>query len=399
MPFIVDVNVRKVLDSRGNPTVEVDIWTDEVVGTAASPSGASVGKNEVAAFPKKGVEEGIKAFRKLVAPKLVGLNVLDHRSIDEIMKEADGTKDLSKVGGNLIIAASMACARAASEELNIPLFVYLGGNFTPSIPYPMGNVIGGGKHAVGGTTIQEFLACVQSHDASVSVFANAGVHKNVKEELKKRLPGSALGKGDEGAWVAPLDDREALDVLSRACKKASRQYKVPIKPSLDIAASSFYKNGKYVYSKRELSKKKQIEFVSELVRMYSLASVEDPLEEEDFEGFAEVTDIVGKECLVIGDDIFVTNIERLKKGISMCAGNAILIKPNQIGTVTDMIDTITYAKQHGYDIVVSHRSGETEDTFISHLATAFSAYAIKCGAVGGERTAKLNELVRIQEMM
>jgi enolase len=399
MTVIEDVRIRKILDSRGNPTVEVDILTSGGFGSFAAPSGASTGMHEVDAFPKKGVDESVSAFRRIAAPTLVGMDALDQRGIDEILKEVDGTKKLSRIGGNAIVAASIATAKAASHVVGLPLCLYLGGRFSEGFPFPLGNVLGGGKHAIGGTTFQEFLVCAADPSPSKSVFANATVHKNVKNRLKKKFPKAAIGKGDEGAWVAKMKDEDALKLVSGACKDISNQVKFPIHPSLDIAASSFFSKGKYVYPHRKLTTKKQIDFVAELVKKYKLHIVEDPLDENDFEGYAELTEMVGDKCIIVGDDLFVTNKQRLAKGIKMGACNAILIKPNQIGTLSDTIDTIKLAHDSGYKTVVSHRSGETTDESIAHIAVAFGSYAIKTGAVGGERIAKLNELIRIEEVI
>jgi enolase len=398
LTIITDVCIRKILDSRGNPTVEVDVVTDEGFGSMAAPSGASTGVHEVDAFPKKGVDEGISQFRRKVAPMLVGLDAMDQFVIDESLKEADGTKKLGRIGGNIIVATSIATAKAAADAVGIPLFMYLGGRFAKRAPFPQGNVLGGGKHAIGGTDFQEFLVTAQDRSPSKSIFANALVHKEVKNMLKKAFPTAAIGKGDEGAWVAKMGDEEALKLVTKACATVSKKVKIDIRPSLDIAASSFYVKGKYKYRKRSLSPKQQIKFVADLIKKYKLHSVEDPLDEEDFNGYAELTDMVGKDCIIVGDDLFVTNQERLLKGIKMGACNAILIKPNQIGTLSDTIETMKIAGANNYQCVVSHRSGETTDETIAHIAVAFEAHAIKTGAVGGERIAKLNELIRIEEV-
>jgi enolase len=399
MTTIRDVRVRKILDSRGQETVEVDIITENGFGTMGAPSGASTGIHEVDAFPKKGADESIRIFREKVIPAIIGLDARDQIGLDSRMKELDGTPKLSNIGGNIIVAASVATAKAAADSIGIPLFMYLGGRFVRGFPYPLGNMVGGGKHAVGGTDFQEFLVCACSGSPKKSIFANAKVHRAVKKALEAAKPDIPLGKGDEGAWIAPMTDEEALKMVSGVCTAVSKELGFDVKPSLDLAASSFYSKGQYVYKKGKKSPKEQVKFVAELVKRYRLYFVEDPLEEDDFAGFAELTDLVGKECIICGDDLFVTNKERLLEGIKQKAGNAILIKVNQIGTLSDTIDTIKTAHEHGYKTIVSHRSGETTDESIAHIAVAFGAHALKTGAVGGERIAKLNELVRIEEFL
>ena len=395
MPAIEALRVRAILDSRGDATVEVDVRAGSVVGRAAAPSGASRGTHEVVAWPKGGVDEGIAIFRKEVAAKLKGADAAAQDEVDGILHAIDGTANFARLGGNVAVATSLAVAKAAAGAARKPLFDYLGGG--RSFPFPLGNVIGGGRHAIGGTDIQEFLCLAQHPSPSKSVFANSRVHKAVAAELQKRLPGEAIGRGDEGAWVAKLGNEEALAVVADACKAVSKQVAFPIKPALDMAASEFFRGGKYVYKERSLTPDRQVDFVAGLVESYGLAIVEDPLDQEDFAGYARLTEISGAKCLVVGDDLFATNPIRLRRGIAEGAANAILIKPNQIGTLTDLAQTVALAKEAGYRTVMSHRSGETTDETIAHLAVAFGSYAIKCGAVGGERIAKLNELIRIEE--
>lgn len=396
MTTIKDLSIRKILDSRGNPTVEVDVCTAHGFGRFSAPSGASVGTYEVMSFPKGGVDNAINFFKTTVIPKLVGEDASDQRNIDKIIHEIDPTENFSKMGGNISVALSIACARAAADSFGLPLHRYLGGSLIHSIPKPLGNVLGGGKHAIGGPDIQEFLV-TSFAPIKESVFLNAEVHSRVKKELKHRFPGAAIGRGDEGAWVAKVDNEEALDIVSYSCKTVSDKTGYKIKPSLDFAASEFYRKGKYRYRNKTLNRKGQIDFVESLVDKYNLYLVEDPLEENDFEGFAELTERIGDRCLVVGDDLFVTNKKRLERGVKMKACNSILIKPNQIGTLTDTFETITLARNNNYTPVISHRSGETTDNAIAHLAVAFNCPIIKTGVVGGERIAKLNELVRIGE--
>src|SRR5437867_475465 len=322
MPSIEAADIRRILDSRGDATVEVDVHADGVRGRAAAPSGASTSRHEARAFPEGGVEVGIDRFREEVEPRPLGMEVTSQKGADRLLQEIDGTSDFSRLGGNVAVAASLAVAKAAAASLGLPLYRYLGGAFAHRLPHPMGNVIGGGRHAIGGTTIQEFLAVAQGPTVAASVFANARVHRVVRDQLRALLPSAPLGRGAEGAWVAPIDD---------------------------------------------------------------------------FARYARLTELVGSHCRVIGDDVFATDIARLRKGIEVRAGNAILIKPNQIGTLSGAKAAVDLAHRHGYATVMSHRSGETTDETIAHLAVAFGCLAIKTGAVGGERIAKLNELIRIEE--
>lgn len=396
MTVIEDLFIRKIIDSRGNPTVEVDVFTVNGFGSAAAPSGASVGTYEVSSFPKNGVDTAISFFKKSVIPKLVGKDASEQRDIDAILHEIDGTENFSKIGGNVAVAVSIAVAKAAANTFYLPLYQYVGGVFASKIPKPLGNVLGGGKHAIGGPDIQEFLVTTFA-PINEAVFGNAEVYKKVKEELKHRFPGAAIGRGDEGAWVAHLGNEEALDIVSYSCKSVSDRTGLEIRPSLDFAASEFYKDGKYRYKDKMLDTEGQINFVAELVDKHDLYLVEDPLNENDFDGFAKLTEMIGDRCIVVGDDLFVTNKKRLEKGIKMGACNSILIKPNQIGTLTETFETVSLAHSNGYVPVMSHRSGETTDDAIAHLAVGLGCPIIKTGVVGGERIAKLNELIRIGE--
>jgi len=398
MLYISDIILREILDSRGNITIEAEVWTDEgIVGRAAAPSGASRGEHEVIAFPNGDPALGVKFFMENVLEELIGVSIFDQDIVDAILHEKDGTENFSNLGGNVAVAVSLAVARAAANTLGIPLYMYIGGKFVEGTPRPMGNVLGGGKHAIGGTDIQEYLAVSLGPTMTDSIFANAKVHKKVGELLRKKLPGESIGKGDEGAWVAKVSNEEALDIVKQAIDEISDDVGFPIRLSLDFAASELYKDGYYIYKDKKLDRDGQIAYVSELVDKYELYSVEDPLEQNDFEGYAELTRDIGKKCYVIGDDLFTTNYERLKRGIEIGAANGILIKPNQIGTLTDTIRTVKLARRHGYIYAISHRSGETADDTIAHLAVGLEAPLIKTGAVGGERIAKLNELIRIEE--
>jgi enolase len=399
MPAIDGTSIRKILDSRGNATVEVEIRVGSVIGRAAAPSGASTGTHEPKALPEGGVDEAIRTFHESVEPRIKGRDVSDQAGLDKALRTIDGAKNFARIGCNVATAVSLANAKTAAAVSGKPLFRYLGGRSHLSLPLPMGNVIGGGRHAVGGTTIQEFLVVSQGPTAASNVFTNARVHGLVRDALAKKLPDAALGRGDEGAWVAKLADEEALSVVADACHVASKQAGFAVRPALDLAASEFFRGGKYRYTDRAISPDEQVEFVERLTREYGLFSVEDPFDQEDFGAFADLTRRIGDRCKVIGDDIFVTNVERLRRGIELGAGNAILIKPNQIGTLSETRAAVDLAHKAGFATVMSHRSGETTDDTIAHLAVAFGCLGIKTGAVGGERIAKLNELIRIEEQL
>jgi enolase len=395
---ITGVRLRRILDSRGNATVEADVLTESGgFGRAAAPSGASTGEYEALELPPS---EAIAAARKHAIPRLVDEAFAgDQRSVDGALRAADGTDDFSEIGANSAVAISMAAAKAGADVLGAPLYQHLGGAFRgENFPIPLGNVIGGGEHAKEATHIQEFLAApVGAPSVSDAVFANAQVHGRVSELLDERdLP---AGKGDEGAWAPPVTDAEAFDLMEEAVADVADDLGFEIKFGLDMAAAELYDEdeGGYVYGDDVKSTDEQIDYVAEMVEEYDLAYVEDPLDEDDYEGFAELTDRVGDQTLICGDDLFVTNVARLQDGIDAGAANSILIKPNQIGTLTDAFDAIELANRNGYDAVVSHRSGETTDATIAHLAVATDAPFIKTGTVGGERTAKLNELIRIAE--
>ncbi len=391
--MIEDIELRKILDSRGNATVEAEVYTDVATGRFSCASGASTGEHEVVSFAGS-VDKSIEHVDK---EKLIGLSVFDQKGFDAKLHEIDGTENFSFIGGNVATALSIACARCAANTLSVPLYLYLGGRFATSLPLPLGNVLGGGKHAVGGTDIQEYLAISTAPRFIDRAFGNAAVHKKVKELLQKRFPEEAIGKGDEGAWVAKLSNEEALQMVKEACDSVSDSMGFSIRAGLDFAASELFDGTHYRYKEKKRTKEEQISFVAELVDKYGLYYVEDPLEEEDFDGFAQLTAQVGGKALICGDDLFVTNRARVVKGIELKAANCVLIKPNQVGTLSDTADTVDLARKNGYSTVVSHRSGETEDSTIAHLAIAFSSTGIKCGAVGGERIAKLNELIRLEE--
>jgi enolase len=332
---------------------------------------------------------------KEVIPKLLGLSTDNQNEFDRLLKEIDGTENFSVMGGNISIAFSLACAKAAADSKGINLFEHISEKKSYSIPAPMSNVLGGGAHAIGGTDIQEYLVTAFDEDITIAIEANALVHKTVKTLLTDKFPNIALGKGDEGAWVAPLENVEALEIVIKAADIVERKTGVEIRPGLDMAASEFYHDGKYRYKEQTLTPEEQVDFVLGLIEEFNLHSVEDPLDQEDFDSWASLTGQT--DALIIGDDLYVTNSERLQKGIDMKSTNSILIKPNQIGTLTDTENAVKLAKKADMATVISHRSGETTDTTISHLGVAFGSHAIKTGIMGGERIAKLNELVRISE--
>ncbi|AOW79957.1 enolase; phosphopyruvate hydratase [Halodesulfurarchaeum formicicum] len=394
MTLIESVRLRPILDSRGNKTVEADIETASGgFGRAAAPSGASTGEHEAVERP---VEEAIAAAREHAIPRLEGAAYVgDQREIDQILHAADGTEDFSEIGANSAVAISMAAAKAAADVLGAPLYQHLGGAFRGrSFPTPLGNIIGGGEHAAEATAIQEFLAApIGAPSIRDAVFANAAVHQTAGELLRDR--GEAPAKGDEGAWAPSITEDVAFEIMAEATDSVADSFGFEIGFGLDVAAAELYEDGAYQYGTDSKSTAEQIEYVAEMVREYDLVYVEDPLDENDFDGFAELTDQVGDRTLICGDDLFVTNTARLAEGIERGAANSILIKPNQIGTLSDTVDAVELAQRSGYDPVISHRSGETEDTTIAHLAVATDAPFIKTGAVGGERTAKLNELIRI----
>ncbi len=395
--IIKGVGIRRIIDSRGNPTVEAEITTENGFGRAAAPAGASTGTHEAMAWPNGSVSRGMDFAEDNVIPKLIGLAADNQNDFDKVLKEIDGTSNFSILGGNIAVALSLACAKAAADSKKIPLFEYLSKDNDYSLPAPMANVLGGGAHAVGGTDIQEYLVTAFHDDFSTAIEANALVHKTVKNLLKEKFPNIALGKGDEGAWVAPLENVEALELVVKAADIVEQETGVEIRPGLDIAASEFYDGEKYNYKEQSLTPEEQVDFVLGLIEEYNLHSVEDPLDQEDYESWASLTKQT--DALIIGDDLYVTNSDRLAKGIEMKSTNSILIKPNQIGTLTDTQKTVDLADKADMATVISHRSGETTDSTIAHLGVAFGSHAIKTGIMGGERIAKLNELVRISEQL
>ena len=395
MTIIEAIELRTIIDSRGNPTVEAEITTQGGFGRAAAPSGASTGAAEAKVLPPN---EAIEHAVQNLIPALIGLDAADQEGFDDQLRDIDGTPNFSGIGANVAVSLSLANAKAAASALGLPLFRYLGGAFVRELPLPLGNVIGGGAHATNATEIQEFLVIPGgATDAEEAVFANAAVHRTVKDLLKKR--GIAAGKGDEGAWAPQIDDALAFELIAEATGLVEDEMNVSVDMGIDVAASQMWNGSGYKYRDRVRSTEDQIAYIAELVDKYNLAYVEDPLHEDDFDAFAELNRQVGDRCLVCGDDLFVTQVDRIEQGIETGSANCVLIKPNQVGTLTDTFEAVRLAHTHGLDTVMSHRSGETTDTTIAHLATAFSCVFLKCGVVGGERIAKLNELIRIEEQL
>lgn len=401
---IEDIIARKVFNGRGEETVEVDIITSSGFGRVSAPAGKSRGKAEVVYYPQGGVDQAVKKVEELVAPEIVGLNADSQEEIDKTLHEIDGTKDFRAMGGNTAFAISLANSEAAANSSGLLLFQYLGGHVATELPYPLGNTISGGLHTEGKSPdIQEFL--VLSHGAESfleAATANIMVHKKIGELLVKKDKLFGEGKSDEGAWVANIGNAEAFEVLAKACEEVGGELGFECGLGIDVASSSLWngKTKKYNYQ-RENKKRdsgEQLDYVLELIRKYHLVYVEDPFHEEDFDDFAELTK-KAKNCLVSGDDLFTTNNERLSRGIKSHAANAIIIKVNQVGTLSDAAETIDMAKRNGYAPIMSHRSGDTCDWHIAHLAVAFRCPVIKTGVVEGSRIAKINELIRIEEFL
>ena len=401
---IEDIIARKVFNSRGEETIEVDVVTTSSFGRTSAPAGKSRGKAEAVYYPQGGVDQAIKKVEELIAPELIGLNADIQDEIDKTLHEIDGTKDFRIIGGNTAFAISLANAEAAANSNGLLLFQYLGGYVAHELPYPLGNVISGGKHGQGKTPdIQEFLVLPYGAESfSEAAAANTQIHKRIGDSLKKKDKLFGGGRSDEGAWIANIGDLEALEVLADACEEVSNELGFECCLGADIAASSLWNTKKktYVYKSEEKRRDsgEQLEFISGLIKKYHLVYVEDPFHEEDFKGFTKLTKKV-KNCLICGDDLFVTNSERLSRGIKLGAADAIIIKVNQVGTLTDAWETIEMAKRAGYVPVMSHRSGDTCDWHIAHLAVAFKCPIIKTGVVEGTRIAKINELIRIEEFL
>ena len=409
MPYILDVFAREVLDSRGNPTVEVEVTTESgAFGRALVPSGASTGVHEAVElrdgdkkrFLGKGVTKAVQNVNEIIAPELLGMSVLDQVSIDNLMIELDGTKNKGKLGANAILGVSMAVARAAADLLGVPLYFYLGGFNGRTLPVPMLNILNGGAHADNNVDFQEFMILpVGAKSFKEALRCAAEVYHNLKSLLNKK--GLNTGGGDEGGFAPDLkSNEEALQLIVEAIKLAGYKPGVDVKLGMDCAASEFYKNGKYDLASegKLLTAEELVAYYEELVAKYPIITIEDGLAEDDWDGWKLLTEKLGKKIQLVGDDLFVTNVERLEQGITKGIANSILIKVNQIGTLTETFAAIEMAKKAGYTAVISHRSGETEDTFIADLAVALNTGQIKTGSTSRtDRIAKYNQLLRIEE--
>lgn len=402
--MIEDIIARKIFNSRGEETIEVDIITASGFGRASAPSGKSRGNAEVLYYPQGGVDQALKKIDELIAPEIAGLNADSQEEIDNMLHEIDGTENFSNIGGNTAFAISLASAEAAANSHSLLLFQFLGGNIANTLPYPLGNCISGGAHTRGkAPDIQEYLALPHGAESFLeAATANVQIHKKIGDALKKKDKLFNGGISSEGAWIANIGNVDALEIMAKACEEVGNELDFECGFGLDIAASSLWqeKEDKYVYENegKKRDSAEQLEFILDLIEKYHLVYVEDPFHEEDFESFAELTRKV-KDCLVCGDDIFTTNSERLNRGIKLNAANAIIIKVNQIGTLTDALETIETAQKHGYATVMSHRSGDTCDWHIAHLAVAFRCPMIKTGVIEGARVAKINELIRIEHFL
>jgi len=394
---------RKIFNDRGEETLEVDITTRSGFGRAGAPAGASKGKAEVVYYPEGGVDEALEKFRRLIAPELIGMDASEQGHIDRFLHEIDGTENFSNIGGETAYAVSLAVVKAASISVGNPLFQHLAGYFVSEMPFPLGVVLSGGEHGEGKTPdIQEFLVLpVRATRFIDAARANILFYKRIGVLLSERKADFVGGRDDEGAWLANVSSEEAFDIISTACDEVCDQMGFECRFGVDIAASTLW-NSKancydYTREKKKRDTEEQYQYVMELIDKYNLIYVEDPFHEEDFDSFAKLTREVGNKVLVCGDDLFTTNRKRLERGIKAGAANAIIIKVNQVGTVTDAWDTVMMARDARYVRVVSHRSGDTNDTHIAHLAMAFRAPIIKAGIVEGSRIAKINSLIRIEE--
>ncbi len=394
---ILDCSVRNIVDSRGTLTVEATVRLQEGTGISSAPSGASTGETEVKAFPQGGALSSREIFFKEVRKGIIGMNALDQAGFDSYLENIDGSGNFSVIGGNLATALSIANAKAVANALQIPLYRYVGGNFANKMPKPLGNVLGGGKHSRNGTTIQEFFVSTQSEDMLQCINTNIRVHRRVGEKLAAKYPELSIGVGDERAWTCNIPDLEAVELVRAAAMEVEHESKVRILTGSDLAATSFFEKGKYVYRDGPKTVDQQKDFVVSLANEHGFSIIEDPLVDSDYDGFADITARIGNRALIIGDDLYTTNPERIKIGIERRSTNAALIKVNQIGTLTKTVEAVKLVNRAGWKTVISHRSGETTDDFISHLGVAFGSEMIKSGTIGGERLAKLNELIRIQE--
>ncbi|WP_404981383.1 phosphopyruvate hydratase [Capnocytophaga granulosa] len=412
MSLILDVHARQILDSRGNPTVEVDVITDNGFrGRAAVPSGASTGEYEAVElrdggkeYLGKGVLKAVENVNDIIAEEIVGMNVFDQNLIDKTLIDLDGTPNKSKLGANAILGVSLAVAKAAAEELGIPLYRYVGGVSANNLPVPMMNIINAGSHSDAPIAFQEFMIMpVKADSFSQALQMGSEIFHNLKKVLHDR--GLSTAVGDEGGFAPTFEGTEdALDTIKKAVEKAGYKFGEEVKIALDCASSEFYEDGVYDYTKFEGEKGKkrtsaeQVAYLTELVNKYPIISIEDGMDENDWDGWKLLTDAIGDRVQLVGDDLFVTNVKRLEKGIDLGVANSILIKVNQIGTLTETIAAVDMAHRAGYTSIMSHRSGETEDNTIADLAVALNTRQIKTGSASrSDRMAKYNQLLRIEE--
>lgn len=412
MSTIIDIHARQILDSRGNPTVEVDVITENgVMGRAAVPSGASTGEHEAVElrdggkdYMGKGVLKAVDNVNKILADELIGSSVFDQNLIDQIMIDLDGTPNKSKLGANAILGVSLAVAKAAANELGLPLYRYVGGVSANTLPVPMMNIVNGGSHSDAPIAFQEFMIMpVEAKSFTHAMQMGTEIFHNLKKVLHDRGLNTAVG--DEGGFAPTFDGTEdALDTIAKAVEKAGYKLGENVMIALDCASAEFYIDGKYDYTKFEgpsgkvRTSKEQVDYLAELASKYPIISIEDGMDENDWEGWKYLTEKLGNKVQLVGDDLFVTNVERLARGIKNGIANSILIKVNQIGTLTETIAAVNMAHNAGYTSVMSHRSGETEDNTIADLAVALNTGQIKTGSASrSDRMAKYNQLLRIEE--
>jgi len=406
MSIISHIHARQILDSRGNPTVEVDVYTESgVLGRAAVPSGASTGEYEAVELGK-GVLKAIENVNEVIAPELIGFSVFEQNLIDQVMIDLDGTENKAKLGANAILGVSLAVAKAAAEELGLPLFRYIGGVNANTLPVPMMNIVNGGSHSDAPIAFQEFMIMpVQAESFSDALRKGTEVFHALKKILHDR--GLSTAVGDEGGFAPTFDGTEdALDTVISAIEKAGYKAGEEIMIALDCASSEFYHDGKYDYTKFEGEKgairtsAEQAAYLAELTEKYPIISIEDGMDENDWEGWKILTDKIGKRVQIVGDDLLVTNVTKLEKAIDVETANSILVKFNQIGTLTETIKAVQMAQNARYTAVMSHRSGETEDATIADLAVALNTGQIKTGSASrSDRMAKYNQLLRIEEIL
>lgn len=413
MSIIVNVHARQILDSRGNPTVEVDVLTENgIMGRAAVPSGASTGEHEAVelrdggdTYMGKGVLKAVENVNAVIAQELLGVSVFEQNAIDQLMIDLDGTKNKSKLGANAILGVSLAVAKAAANELGLPLYRYVGGVSANTLPLPMMNIINGGSHSDAPIAFQEFMIMpVKAKDFTHAMQMGTEIFHNLKKVLHDR--GLSTAVGDEGGFAPNLEGgtEDALDSIKLAVEKAGYTFGEDVKIALDCASAEFYVDGKYDYTKFEGDKgqvrtsEEQADYLAELASKYPIISIEDGMDENDWDGWKLLTQKIGDKVQLVGDDLFVTNVERLSHGIENGIANSILIKVNQIGTLTETISAVNMAHNAGYTSVMSHRSGETEDNTIADLAVALNTGQIKTGSASrSDRMAKYNQLLRIEE--